>query len=70
MSSVTEIESAIRELPEGEFWKLATWFDELRADAWDRQIEADAGAGRLDFLFDEAARDLIEGNVRSWPELP
>jgi len=34
MSSVVEIESAIRQLPESEFWKLATWFDNLRSNVW------------------------------------
>lgn len=68
MSSVTEIESAIRELPEEEFWKLAAWFDELRAEAWDAQIAADSDAGRLDFLFNEAVRERREGKLRSWPD--
>ena len=68
MSSVTEIESAIRGLPEDEFWKLADWFDELRSEAWDRQMEADAAAGRLDFLFDEAAREQSEAMSIPWPE--
>ena len=26
------------------------WLDELEEDPWDRQIEEDAKAGRLDFL--------------------
>lgn len=70
MSSVTEIESAIRGLPEEEFWKLADWFDELRSEAWDRQIEADAASGRLDFLFEEAARERSEGKSIPWPDAP
>ena len=47
VSTISEIESAIRDLPQEEFWKLAEWFDEVKADAWDAQIEADAKAGRL-----------------------
>lgn len=68
MSSVTEIESAIRGLPEEEFWKLADWFDELRSEAWDRQMEADAASGRLDFLFEEAARERSAGKSIQWPD--
>jgi hypothetical protein len=37
-------------LPEGEIDRLAAWLDEYRADTWDRQIERDARAGRLDAL--------------------
>jgi len=66
MSSVMEIESAIRQLPESEFWKLSAWFDELRANAWEQQIELDAKAGKLDFLFEEAKREA--GSLKAWPE--
>jgi hypothetical protein len=39
-------------LPPDELAQFARWFDEYVADAWDRRIEADIRAGRLD----EAAR--------------
>ena len=51
MSTVVEIESAITNLPKKEFWELATWFDDVKNRAWDEQMEADAAAGKLDFLF-------------------
>jgi len=66
MSSAMEIESAIRQFPESEFWKLFAWFDELRANAWEQQLELDAKAGKLDFLFDEAKRE--SGSLKAWPE--
>ena len=66
MSSVMEIESAIRELPESDFWKLSAWFDELRASAWEQRIELDAKAGKLDFLFEEAKREA--GSLKAWPK--
>ncbi len=31
------------------------------ADAWDKQLEEDVNAGRLDDLADEAIRDMREG---------
>jgi len=65
MSSVMEIESAIRQLPETEFWKLSTWFDDLRATAWDEQMESDAKAGKLDFLFEESKNEA--GSLKNWP---
>ena len=66
MSSAMEIESAIRQLPESEVWKLSAWFDELRAKAWEQRLELDAKAGKLDFLFDEATRE--SGSLKAWPE--
>jgi hypothetical protein len=37
------------------------WFAELDAEAWDRRIEDDVTAGRLDALADEALGDLRAG---------
>ena len=40
-----------------------TLYDTLEADweAWDKEIEADVKAGRLDSLFDKALEDLRAG---------
>lgn len=38
--------------------KLAAWNNRRQAEAWDREIEADAKAGKLDKLIDEALEDL------------
>ena len=46
--SVQELENAIRQLSLEDFQRLADWLDEYRADQWDRQIEADIRAGRLE----------------------
>ncbi len=46
--NIQELENAIRNLSEDEFLRLANWIDEYRAEQWDRQIEADVHAGRLD----------------------
>ncbi len=68
MSSVTEIIEAVKRLGErekGEFLeKLADIdFD----DAWDREIEADAKAGRLDRFAEEAIREYRAGKSRPLP---
>ena len=65
MSTVAEIIDAVKKLNDeakGEFLeKLADVdFD----DEWDRQIEADAKAGRLDFLWEEARKEIAEGRTR------
>jgi hypothetical protein len=70
MSTVVEILEAVKQLPEdqkGEF------LDRLREidfeDAWDRQIEADAKAGRLDPLWQQAVRDIEAGRAKSLDEV-
>jgi hypothetical protein len=55
MRSVQEIKTAIIGLSKEDFWLLAEWFDREKNNAWDEQMQADAEAGRLDFLFDEVA---------------
>jgi hypothetical protein len=61
MSTVQEIEDAIRQLPPEELAALRAWFHEFDAAAWDRQFEEDVAAGRLDALAAEALQDLREG---------
>jgi len=61
MSTVPEIESAISKLSREELSALRSWFVDFDAEAWDRQFEEDAKAGRLDALAQEALRDLHEG---------
>jgi hypothetical protein len=34
---------------------------------WDEQMNHDSGAGRLDFLFEEADREAAQGLLREWP---
>ena len=54
MVSITEIQEAIRVLPETEYVQLRKWISELDWERWDSQIEADSEAGRLDFLTADA----------------
>ena len=61
MSTVKEIEAAVSHLSREELSTFRKWFVEFDAEAWDRQFEQDAGAGRLDALADEALADLHEG---------
>jgi len=61
MSTVHEIEQAIRTLRPEDFAALRDWFAAFEADLWDRQIEQDVVAGRLKRFADEALRDLAEG---------
>jgi hypothetical protein len=60
MSTLEQIENAVRQLSPKELAAFRTWFAELDAAAWDRQIEEDVAAGRLDAMVDEALKDLRE----------
>ena len=61
MSTIREIEDAIRKLPEGDLVELRAWFAEFDAEQWDRQFDRDVAEGRLDALVEEALRDAREG---------
>jgi len=61
MSTIEQIEDAVRRLSSGELAEFRTWFAEFDGALWDRQIEEDVAAGRLDALADEALSDLREG---------
>jgi len=61
MSTLQEIEHAVRQLSSQDLAAFRAWFAELDAAAWDRQIEEDVAAGRLDALADEALNDLQQG---------
>ena len=53
MSSVQEIEQAIRGLEPKDLAELREWFATFDAEIWDRQMEQDVAAGRLDWLAAE-----------------
>jgi hypothetical protein len=59
--SLSELESAVTKLPPSDLAAFAHWFEEYMADAWDRQIEADVLAGRLDKAAEQANADFDGG---------
>jgi hypothetical protein len=63
MSTVEEIKAAIEMLPPTEFARLRRWLQERDWEEWDRQIESDSQAGRLDFLIAEALEEKAKGNL-------
>ena len=58
MSTVKDIETAVRSLSAAELVAFRNWFLEFDVAAWDRRIEADVHAGRLDALAAEALADV------------
>ena len=61
MSTIQEIEAAVRQLSPEELASFRTWFAEFDAELWDRQLEQDIAAGRLDGFADEALEDFRAG---------
>jgi len=61
---ITEIESAITQLPAQDFAKLMAWLQEYHERAWDKQIENDLAAGRLDAVMAEANDEYRQGLAR------
>ncbi len=64
MTKLEKIEQDIASLDPTDVIKLADWLAEYRADLWDRQIQDDAKAGRLDKLLDDAKEELAAGQFR------
>lgn len=63
MTKLEKIEQEIAALPPADLHKLADWIAEYRAELWDRQMEQDVAAGRLDKLAEQALRDIALGKV-------
>ncbi len=64
MSRVDSIKQAIEALPDDDFAELRKWFSEKDWAKWDRQIEMDSRAGKLDFLAEEALNEKSDKELR------
>lgn len=64
MTKLEKIEQEIAALDPKDVRKLADWLDDYKAELWDRQIEADAKAGKLDKLAEQALADHRAGRTR------
>ena len=64
MGNIQSIEKAIEDLPPAELAEFRRWFAEFDAAAWDKQLEHDASAGKLDQLANEALADFQAGSSR------
>jgi hypothetical protein len=52
--SIEDIEKAVAGLPPDQYAEFRAWFDAFEADRFDRKIERDAQAGKLDQFANEA----------------
>lgn len=58
MSKIEQIEKEIQALTPEELAAFRKWFLEFDAAIWDRQIEEDVRAGKLDTLAEKALKDF------------
>ena len=49
-----EIEEAVAQLTKDQLAEFWAWYEQFDAEVWDRQIEEDMAAGKLDALADAA----------------
>jgi hypothetical protein len=61
--SAVELEKAVRALSAEEFRTFRAWFADYDMAQWDKQIERDSTAGRLDALMEEALEDYRAGRT-------
>ena len=64
MTPVEKIQVEIESLSLEDYARLRQWFLERDWEEWDKQIEADSKAGKLDFLIKEAFVEKAKGNLQ------
>ncbi|ACK72126.1 conserved hypothetical protein [Gloeothece citriformis PCC 7424] len=69
MTTLQQIEMAIKQLPESEIRKLLTWLQTYVDDRWDQQIKADLESGKLDNLISKVEADIAANQVRDLNEV-
>jgi hypothetical protein len=63
MTQVEKIQVAIESLSLEDYARLRQWFLERDWEEWDKQIEVDSKARKLDFLIKEAFVGKAKGNL-------
>lgn len=63
MGKIEKIEQEVQALSPDELAHFRAWFLEYDWAAWDRQVERDVQAGRLDDLAARALRDHAAGKT-------
>ena len=67
--TVADIKAAIEQLPEPERLELADWFEEMKARAWDVEMERDfSPGGRGYHLVEKINREIDEGKFTPMEE--
>ena len=68
-TNIAKIQEEILGLSKTDYQQLRQWFNELDWDEWDRQVEVDSNAGKLDFLIAEALEAKEKGTLKNLEDL-
>jgi hypothetical protein len=63
MTKLEQITKSVETLSDEEIKAFSAWFDELRWQRWDRQIEKDSESGKLDKLLDSVRAEIAAGKT-------
>jgi hypothetical protein len=64
MSKIDELKADIERLPGEEAAELFRWLSDREWENWDKEIEADSAAGKVDFLVREAHEEKAKGTLK------
>ena len=64
MTKVEKLENEVQQLSPDELAAFRDWFRRFDSDEWDKEIERDVSAGRLDRLAGEAIAAHKAGRTR------
>ena len=64
MTNIQRLEKEISRLQPSELAEFRAWFEQFDAKVWDKEIESDAGSGRLDKVSKQAIEDFRNGNFK------
>ncbi|MGB5772884.1 MAG: hypothetical protein WBM32_23895 [Crocosphaera sp.] len=64
MTQIELLKQHIVELDDDSFAQLRDWLIEFDQTRWDKQLEADSNAGKLDFLINAALAEHEAGKTK------
>ena len=64
MTKLEALENEVQRLTREELSAFREWFIDYDWQAWDREIEQDAAAGKLDKLVNEALEEFKQGKTK------
>ena len=62
--NITELKTAVSELPHNELVEFIEWLEEFQEALWDRQIEEDVKAGKFNLLIRQAEQAFSDEKCR------
>jgi len=66
MARIEELTSEVQQLSREELSAFREWFRKYDSDEWDKEIEEDISAGRLESLANKAIADHKSGRTKEF----